>query len=331
MSYTENVKLQIKRAVDMEKEPNLELCLKILTETYSVEILLRKVISALSVDKEFISIIEMKKILIGIPTEKKNNDETLSINSLDFGELRNILEENLYDVKAANIFSKMENDLDNLNSYKEEIIRLKDEKTVWDVIKHFVIEKVNDEYVELNRVNAQLKSVYTFRNKAAHFRPMKDSDYDTVLKAVNHIKKMIVLKETNEQDGFVDFHESLKLYQSSLASAVKNMADVSLAIQPQMDAYKKALAISSFGMDAYQQALKDSIISIQPQFDAYKKALEGLNIDMRPTFTYTQKTASIVNSALSRNFGAIADAVNDSMFRGKSTNKSKDTNHLTSD
>lgn len=315
----------------MEKEPNLKLCLKILTETYSVEILLRKVISALSVDKEFISIIEMKKILSGIPTEKKNNDETLSINSLDFGELRNILEENLYDVKSANIFSKMENDLDNLNSYKDEIFRLKDEKTVWDVIKHFVIEKVNDEYVELNRVNAQLKSVYTFRNKAAHFRPMKDSDYATVLKAVNHIKKMFVLKETNEQDEFVDFHESLKLYQSSLASAVKNMADVSLAIKPQMDTYKKALAISSFGMDAYQNALKDSIIGIQPQFDAYKKALEGLNIDMRPTFTYTQKTASIVNAALSTNFGAIADAVNDSMFSGKSTNKSKDTNHLTSD
>ncbi|OSP82409.1 hypothetical protein B9J75_02835 [Leuconostoc citreum] len=185
------------------------------------------------------------------------------------------------------------------------------------MIKHFVIEKVNDEYVELNRVNAQLKSVYTFRNRAAHFRPMKDSDYDTVLKAVNHIKKMIILKETNEQDEFIDFHESLKLYQSSLASAVKNMADVSLAIQPQMD--------------AYQKALKDSIMGIHPQFDAYKNALEGFNIAMRPTFTYTQKTASLVNTALSTNFGAIAEVVNDSMFSGKSTNKSKDKNHPTSD
>ncbi|WP_341864544.1 hypothetical protein [Leuconostoc citreum] len=289
----------------MENEPNLKLCLKILTETYSVEMLLRKVISALSVDKEFISIIEMKKILSGIPTEKKNNDETLSINSLDFGELRNILIENLYDVKSAIIFSKMENDLDNLNSYKDEISRLKDEKTVWDVIKHFVIEKVNDDYVELNTVSAQLESIYTFRNKAAHFRPMKDSDYSKVLKAVNHVKKSIVLKETKEQVDYVDFHESLKLYQSYLASAIKNMVDVDLTIQQQIDAYRKTI--------------KSSTIGTHSQIDAYQKALKDLNMDMRPTFTYIQNTASIMNASLPTNFSGI------------STNKSTDANHPTSD
>lgn len=228
----------------MEKEPNLDLCLNILTETFSVEILLRKVISSLSADKEFISIIEMEEILSGVSSEKRNTDDTLSINSLDFGDLKKILEKDFYAVRSASIFSKMENNLDDLNSYKEQISRLKYEQTVWDVIKHFVIEKVNGEYVELSMVIKQIETVYTFRNKAAHFRPMDQSAYNETVKAVNHLKKLIILKHTNKEDDFVVLHESLELYQKSLASALAIMPDVSRALQPQIEAYRNALNIA---------------------------------------------------------------------------------------
>lgn len=277
----------------MEEEPDLDLCLKILTETYSVEVLLRKAISALSADEEFISIIAMQKILDGVSPKKKNNDDSLSINSLDFGDLLNILEKNFYDIRSADIFSQMENDLDNLNSYKEQISRLKHEQTVWDVIKHFVIEKVDDKYVELPMVGTQLDTVYEFRNKAAHFRLMNNSAYDKVLKAVNHIKKMIVLKSTSQPENFVDLQESLKIYQSSLAGALVSMQDVSRIIQPQID--------------------------------AYRNAFKDLNIAMQPQFNDMKNIASLVKATIPQNLNMVVNPLNNHTSSYKSIHRPTDT------
>lgn len=277
------------------EEPNLELCLKILTETYSVEILLRKAISALSADEEFISIIAMQKILSGVSHEKKDNDDSLSINSLDFGDLLNILKKNFYDIRSADLFSQMENDLDNLESYKSKISRLKREQTVWDVIKRFVIEKVDNKYVELRMVGNQLDTVYEFRNKAAHFRLMNNSAYDKVLRAVNHIKKMIVLKSRSQPENFVDLQESLKIYQSSLASAIVSMQDVSRVIQPQIDVYRNASN------------------ALQPQFNAMKN------------------TASLVNAAIPKSLDMVVNMLNNQTSSYKSIYRPTDTKHTKSD
>ena len=283
----------------MEEEPDLDLCLKILTETFSVEILLRKVISSLSADEEFISIIEMQKVLGGVKSEKRNTDNTLSINLLDFGDLKKIINEDFYALRSANIFSKMENDLDNLNSYKEQISRLKDEQTVWDVIKHFVIEKVDGKYVELSMVIGQIEQVYTFRNKAAHFRPMEKSAYNRTLTAVNHVKRMIILKSTNTKDDFVDLHENLKLYQSSLASAIVSMQDVSRAIQPQIEAYRNVSKTFSMAM--------------QSQLDDMKKI------------------TSLVRATIPTNLNNVVDPLNNPTSSYKSIHRPTDTNHTKSD
>lgn len=226
----------MKRDVTLEQKPNLQLCLDILKETFPVEMRLREVVSSLSADNQFISIIAMEKIIKGIHQKKKYNNKTLNINSLDFGDLINIFDMNFYDIRAADLFSKMEKDLEHLASYKDSISRLQREQTVWDVIKQFVIEKSSGEFVELGMFKKKLDQVYDLRNEAAHFRVIDESALDKVKISAEFVLSKIILKikTNNEEENFVGLHESLQNYQDTLSSAMQQIQAFNIATQPSM-------------------------------------------------------------------------------------------------
>lgn len=294
----------MKRDVKLEQKPNLQLCLDILKETFPVEMRLREVVSRLSADDQFISIIAMEKIIKGIHQRKRNDNKTLNINSLDFGDLVNIFDMNFYDIRSADLFSRMERDLEHLDSYKDSISRLQREQTVWDVIKQFVIEKSSNEFVELSMFKKQLDKVYAFRNEAAHFRIIEESSLDKVKSSAKFVLSKIILKTktNNEDENFVGLHESLQNYQDTLSSAMQQFQALNIAAQPswsstikQFQTINKVIQPSVAG--AMQQINGLNKIT-QPSMAGLMQQINGLNTLRQPSIAATIKQIHSFNTAI---------------------------------
>ena len=288
----------------MEPKPNLQLCLDILKETFPVEMRLREVVSRLSADDQFISIIAMEKIIKGIHQRKKNDNKTLNINSLDFGDLVNIFDMNFYDIRSADLFSKMERDLEHLDSYKDSISRLQREQTVWDVIKQFVIEKSSNEFVELGMFKKQLDKVYEFRNEAAHFRIIDESSLDKVRSSAKFVLSKIILKTktNNEEENFVGLHESLQNYQDTLSSAMQQIQAFNIATQPSMagliDQIKDINKVTQPSMVGTMQQIKSLYKFNQPGMADLMEQIKDMNKFSQPNIAATIKQIQSFNTAM---------------------------------
>lgn len=312
----------MKRDVTLEQKPNLQLCLDILKETFPVEMRLREVVSRLSADDQFISIIAMEKIIKGIHQRKKNDNKTLNINSLDFGDLVNIFDMNFYDIRSADLFSKMERDLEHLDSYKDSISRLQREQTVWDVIKQFVIEKSSNEFVEFSMFKKQLYKVYEFRNEAAHFRIIDESSLDKVKSSARFVLSKIILKTktNNEDENFVDLHESLQNYRDTLYSAMQQFQALNIAAQPswtstikQIQTINKLTQPSMAGLmeqvETLNKVIQPSVAGAMQQINGLNKItqpsmaglmqqINGLNTLRQPSIAATIKQIHSFNTAI---------------------------------
>lgn len=294
----------MKRDVTLEPKPNLQLCLDILKETFPVEMRLREVVSRLSADDQFISIIAMEKIIKGIHQRKKNDNKTLNINSLDFGDLVNIFDMNFYDIRSADLFSKMERDLEHLDSYKDSISRLQREQTVWDVIKQFVIEKSSNEFVELGMFKKQLDKVYEFRNEAAHFRIIDESSLDKVRSSAKFVLSKIILKTktNNEEENFVGLHESLQNYQDTLSSAMQQIQAFNIATQPSMagliDQIKDINKVTQPSMVGTMQQIKSLYKFNQPGMADLMEQIKDMNKFSQPNIAATIKQIQSFNTAM---------------------------------
>ncbi len=312
----------MKRDVTLEQKPNLQLCLDILKETFPVEMRLREVVSRLSADDQFISIIAMEKIIKGIHQRKKNDNKTLNINSLDFGDLVNIFDMNFYDIRSADLFSKMERDLEHLDSYKDSISRLQREQTVWDVIKQFVIEKSSNEFVEFSMFKKQLDKVYEFRNEAAHFRIIDESSLDKVKSSAKFVLSKIILKTktNNEDENFVGLHESLQNYRDTLYSAMQQIQAFNIATQPSMaglidqikdinkvtqpsmagliDQIKDINKVTQPSMVGTMQQIKSLYKFNQPGMADFMEQIKDMNKFSQPNIAATIKQIQSFNTAM---------------------------------